>query len=92
MPIYGWGWRAGTDNFMEVPAEFEMDAEQPQAKFFKGLVSAPGHPLDGMWVFLSQRHVENDGYYNLRACDNEPGSFADANEISGYAEAVPTQP
>jgi len=90
-PIYGWGWQAAGGAFMEVPSEFEMDAEEFQAKVFKGQVSTPGHPLDGMWVFLSQRHVENDGHYNLRADDKEPASFADANKVSGYAEAAPSQ-
>ena len=91
-PIYGWGWQTDAGTFMDVPPEFEMEAEQPRATLFKGRVSAPDHPLDGMWVFLTQRHVQNDGHYNLRADIDEPASSSEANKISGYAEAFLLQP
>jgi len=66
-PIYGWGWRAPDNSLIETPEEFVLEAEQTLEGIITGRVSHPGHPLDSMWLRLSQRHVEKDGVYNLRA-------------------------
>jgi len=91
-PIYGWGWRAPDNSLIETPEEFGLEAEQTLGGIITGRVSHPGHPLDGMWLRLSQRHVEKDGSYNLRAYLKEPVSLTDPDDIAGYVEAIALQP
>jgi hypothetical protein len=91
-PIYGWGWRAPDNRLLETPTEFVLDAHETHEGSIKGHVSSPKHPLDGMWVLMSHRHVKRDGYYNLRAYSKEPASMIEAADIAGYAEAVTVQP
>jgi hypothetical protein len=54
----------------------------------EGLVSADGHPLDGLWVKLTARHVGDDSHYNLTCFPTYPGKKETGWVIAGYAQAV----
>jgi len=75
---------------MDVPTLFEMETEAIDAAVpakTLGFVTAQGHPLSGMWILLTQRHVEADGCFNLAAYTQRPISPAVPHEISGFAQA-----
>jgi hypothetical protein len=88
-PIYGWGWYGPGDDIFEVPPPFELDADaQGDAVSFRealGQVTIQGHPLHGMWIFLSQRHVTADGHFNLSAYSQKPEAPTTPSKISGFA-------
>jgi hypothetical protein len=88
-PIHGWGWRAPDNTRVEVPIAFVLEAEEAPDGHIAGRVSDPGHPLDGMWLLLTQRHVQKDGMYNLKAYAKQPTSSAEPDDITGYAEVAP---
>ena len=93
MPIYGHGWTAPDASPIDVPDEFPLDAVESPEGFVKGRVSKTGHPLDGYWLILSQRHVAHDGCYNLSAYHAEPTSIASAvADIAGFAQTEPIGP
>jgi hypothetical protein len=91
-PIHGWGWRAPDNTLVEVPIEFVLEAEEAPDGCIRGRVSDPNHLLDGMWLLLTQRHVQKDGMYNLRAYARQPTSPAEPDDIAGYAEVALLQP
>lgn len=89
-PIYGWGWTAPDNSPVTVPGEFELDAHEIPVGAIQGRVFQPNHPLNNLWVVLSQRHTEKDGFYNLSAFVDEPqGTMIDVADMAGFAEAHP---
>jgi hypothetical protein len=86
-PFNGWGWFDDT-NAVDVPPKFELDAEivEPGEPFRAVLGKLPkdGHPLEGMWILLSQRHSPYDGDCNLRA-------FIERPTIGSMTEPIPTK-
>ena len=92
-PIYGWGWRVPNASLIEVPSEFQLEAEETPEGIITGRVSIPGHPLDSYWVVLTQRHVEKDGYYNLSGYEGDPrATVLDDADVAGVAQAELMQP
>jgi hypothetical protein len=77
-PIWGYGWSSASRAF-EVPAAFELDAAATLPDGSGRLLSAvgqvhqPNHLLDGLWILLTARHVEDSGYYVLEAFAEQPG-------------------
>lgn len=86
-PFYGWGW-FDDHGSIDVPPQFELDAEiiEPGETFKAVLGQLPrgSHPLAGMWILLSQRHVLHDGQCNLYA-------FTERPKITSTAEPIPTK-
>jgi hypothetical protein len=78
-PIYGWGWFSGdVPTAVEAPPEFDLSVRvitPDETRVFRaaiGRVAVEGHPLNGMWIFLSPRHFVDDGLCNLSVFHNEP--------------------
>ena len=84
-PIYGWGFVEGIDGELAVP--FEMLVEQSGVdigegvKGWRGQVFNSNHKYGGMNVEICPRHVDWDGFVNLRVCDGTKQIF------SGFAES-----
>ena len=78
---------------MTVPEEFDLDAQYTPVGAIQGRVSKPGPTLNGLWVVLSQRHTEKDGFYNLSTFVGDPqATMVDATDIAGFVEAVLLSP
>ena len=79
-PIHGWGWFDAAGPPLEVPPTFCLEVTVTQAgnpfTSALGQVTAPGHPLAGLWVVLSRRQMPFemgfDGHCNLFAFDHKP--------------------
>jgi hypothetical protein len=87
-PFYGWGWFDAGTNAIDVPPEFELDAEIVESgepfRAVLGQLPKSDHSLAGMWILLSQRHVPHDGDCNLRA-------FTERPKIASVEEPIPTE-
>lgn len=92
-PIYGFGWfRAGEQRAIEVPTEFELDAEvvEPGAppKLVLGQVTQSDHVLAGFWVALALRTRGDHPTFNVVVYSERPVQpFAGTHVLSGYAMA-----
>jgi hypothetical protein len=93
-PIYGWGW-SGPEGppALDVPEPFDLDApivkQGTPFEIALGHVQVTGHPLDGLWIWLSPRHTPFDGFCNLQAFDKRPEPLERPEEvsvISGFAK------
>lgn len=98
-PIYGWGWADLQGRSIEVPRPFALDVTvlkegQPFHTAAGKLENDGDHPLRGLWIVLSQRHLVNDGDYNLTASDvehdrSQPLSSVAKFGFTGFATARP---
>jgi hypothetical protein len=93
-PIYGWGWTNSSGQPIDVPAPFELEVRATKEEPFVGtavgqLLGSPSHPLNGLWIRLSQRHKILDGDYNLVASIVEQtlNQAAADPKIMGFATA-----
>jgi hypothetical protein len=90
-PIHGYGWTASDGSPVEMPDEFLLDAEEGPIGTIRGRVTEQGHPLNELWVVLSQRHAERDGHYNFSAFAGDPQStMVDRADVAGFVEATPS--
>ena len=66
-PIYGWGWSRDDENaIIEVPPPFSIVLELVGPPEWRGTVATVGHEFDGRKVWLSKRHKDWDGYFNVQ--------------------------
>ena len=98
-PIYGWGWSdCASGQSIDVPPPFEFEVSiVKEGEPFRGALGhllADRHVLSGMWILLTQRHVVNDGFYNLTAFEEQPRLAVDLASksetpfrITGFAAA-----
>lgn len=92
-PLYGWGWFRSDGSAFDVPPPFEFEATPLDTgiplKGAIGQVKAENHPLSGLWLLLSQRHMSPDGEFNVAAYRKMPErSLSEPSEISGFAHAA----
>jgi hypothetical protein len=98
-PDYGYGWRDGIGNAVDLPNPFEMQIEsmwryQDSLRGGIARVTQPGHPLDGRWVTFASRHSAAIDIRNSSAsCTmlivvSRPTAFRDGWPVSPASEWV----
>lgn len=78
-PIYGWGWKAGDDQYVPKPFHIYMNDEK------KYIIKENDHEFNSLNIEFSQRHI---GYYDFDQYigDYNLKIFSDNKEvyITGY--------